>query len=132
MRYMLSSVALILVAQILGCHHCEQTLVSSPEICLPSTAKAGAPLLLEAEDKCSSCNTTDMTCGVVRTSSQLDVTISASRCTDDSTCPAVCIERKTMCAFPGLPDGDYLVVVNNQAPRTLAARQDGQSGCILP
>jgi hypothetical protein len=79
--------------------------------CIPRLARAGAPLVLEIEERCGSCGTTAESCAVSLEGRTLTLSLDGKTCEPPPgrACSASCARSRVRCKVPPLDEGRYVV-----------------------
>jgi hypothetical protein len=79
--------------------------------CLPRMARAGAPLVLEIEERCGACGTTAETCSVSLEGRTLTLSLDGKTCEPPAgtACSEACGKNRVRCKIPALDEGRYVV-----------------------
>ena len=79
--------------------------------CLPRMAKAGAPLVLEIEERCGACGATAESCTVSLEGRTLTLSLDGKTCEPPTgiACSEACAKNRVRCRVPPLDEGHYVV-----------------------
>jgi hypothetical protein len=79
--------------------------------CLPRMALAGAPLVLEIEERCGACGSTAEQCTVSLEGRTLTLSLDGKTCEPPAgiACSEACAKNRVRCKIPPLEEGRYMV-----------------------
>jgi len=101
---------------------CSPISVDGSRACVPGTAAAHEPIVVEIDDDrgCLPCFTTIDTCAVAVEGNVISLRMAATQCTPsgDLGCPAMCGRPSAKCTLPPLSPGKFLVEVVGEGGRT--------------
>ena len=105
--------------------------------CIPRTAMAGAPLVLEIEERCGVCGTTAESCTVSVEGRTLTFSLDGKTCEPPAgvACSEACGKNRVRCKVPPLDEGRYVVRYGDTGGRVdsldVVARRDAATACSL-
>ncbi len=105
--------------------------------CLPRMARAGAPLVLEIEERCGACGTTADTCTVSVEGRTLTLSLDGKTCEPPAgfACREACGRKRVRCKVPALDEGRYMVRYGDPGGRVdsldVVLRRDAATTCSL-
>ena len=103
--------------------------------CLPRIAMAGAPLVLEIEERCGACGTTAESCTVSLEGRTLTLSLDGKTCEPPAgvACSEACGKNRVRCKVPALDEGRYVVRYGDTGGRVdsldVVARRDAATAC---
>lgn len=105
--------------------------------CLPRTARADAPLVLEIEERCGACGTRAETCNVSVEGRTITLSLDGKTCEPPAgaACSESCAKRRVRCRVPSLPEGRYVVRYGDPGGRVdsldVVTKSDAPTACSL-
>lgn len=105
--------------------------------CLPRMARAGAPLVLEIEERCGACGTTADTCTVSLEGRVINLSLDGKTCEPPAgvACHETCAKHRVLCNVPALEEGRYMVRYGDPVGRVdsfdVVLRRDAATACTL-
>jgi hypothetical protein len=105
--------------------------------CLPRTAMAGAPLVLEIEERCGACGNTAERCTVSVEGRVLNLSLDGKTCEPPAgvACQEACAKHRIRCEVPPLDEGRYIVRYGDPGGRVdifdVVSRRDAPTACTL-
>ncbi len=105
--------------------------------CIPRLARAGAPLVLEIEERCGSCGTTAESCTVSLEGRTLTLSLDGKTCEPPpgSACSESCARNRVRCKVPPLDEGRYVVRYADTGGRVdsfdVVSARDAATACSL-
>ena len=105
--------------------------------CLPRMARAGAPLVLEIEERCGACGTTADMCTVSVEGRTLTLSLDGKTCEPPAgfACREACGRKRVRCKVPALDEGRYMVRYGDPGGRVdsldVVLRRDAATTCSL-
>lgn len=104
--------------------------------CIPRTAMADRPLVLEIEERCGACGTTAERCTVTLEGRTITLSLDGKACEPPAGmgCREICGRNRVQCKIPSLPEGRYTVLYGDTSGRVDhfdAKSGDGPTACKL-
>lgn len=105
--------------------------------CVPRTAMADTPLVLEVEEQCGVCGTTAERCSVTLEGRTLTLSLDGKTCEPPPgvACRESCARKRVRCRVPALPEGRYVVRYGDLGGRVdsldVVASRDAPTACML-
>ena len=131
------ALALLAVAAV-AMARCDSTtcIDRSPNVgsaCVPATVQPEQNFVIEVRESCGLCSTQPQ-CEATLLDGEVHVDLHAQLCNDGSiTCDTnLCLQRTVQCTLPGLPAGDWPLVLPGNQTRLIVVRSGGLSSCRLP
>lgn len=103
--------------------------------CLPRMARAGAPLVLEIEERCGACGSTAESCTVSLEGRTLTLSLDGKTCEPPAgvACSEACGKNRMRCKVPPLDEGRYIVRYADTGGRVdsldVVAEHDAATSC---
>ena len=100
--------------------------------CVPATVQPDQNFVIEVRESCGLCST-EPQCNATLIDGEVRVDLHAQLCNDGSiTCDTnLCLQRTVRCTLPGLPAGDWPLVLPGNQTRLIVVRSGGVSSCRL-
>lgn len=105
--------------------------------CVPRVARAGAPLVLEIEERCGACGTTAESCTVSLEGRTLTLSLDGKTCEPPAgtACGEACARNRVRCKVPPLDEGRYVVRYADTGGRIdsldVVSAHDAATACSL-
>jgi|GEM_PF-1364931 len=114
---------------------CEDIEADIGAVCLPDTLAPGITSIIEVREQCGNSCTLPPGCTATFTGGSVFLDLHQKRCSDTGFfgCDQIqCLNRSARCVLPGLPPGDYPLLVPGGANQIVHVRSGGQNSCRLP